>query len=107
MTGAADQPLEQRSQNPPTRTKKSPVWPAVNPADADMHGFAADSGVACGEMDASFAVRLDPQMQRGFAGVGVGLAGAAGALPAEAVQLEADPSYQPPPKRPATVIAKG
>ena len=93
--------------SPPIAERAESQYILLNPADADMHGFGADAGVACDEMGASFAVRVDPHMQRGFAGVVMGLARRCGELPQNAVQLEADPDYRPPPDPAANIIAKG
>ena len=93
--------------SPPIAERAPAPFIVLNPADADMHGFAADAGVACAELASSFAVRLDSNMQRGFAGMGMGLAGAVGELPKAPVQLELDPDYQPPASPAATIIAKG
>ena len=90
--------------------ERSPVpFVLLNGATAKALGVAEGDGVRIDELGVSLAAAIDDDMAAGVVGVAQGLPGAP-LLPAAAVavNLRADPAYEPPPKRGlGNVIARG
>jgi len=88
------------------RQRAPAPYAVLAPADADRLDIAAGSGVRVsdGSTAASFAVRMDPAMERGAVGLVDGNCGALVLRPGLRVEVTADPDYLPPTDG---VIARG
>ena len=95
---------ELSAHSPPIAERSAGAELALHPDDANALGLADGQGARISGAG-SFAVRVEPGMAKGCAGVTLGMLNAAQVLPESGAAISHDPDFQP--RRAPEVIARG